>query len=47
VVIVEAVDELLAVDVPQVGRTRVPDVNVRIDDEVVFVVFGVHTVLDS
>ena len=42
VVVVEAVDELLAVDVALVLRACVPERDVRIDDEVVLAVLRVH-----
>ena len=41
-VVVEAVDELLAVDVALVLRARVPERHVRVHDEVVFAVLAVH-----
>jgi hypothetical protein len=42
VVVVEAVDELLAVHVPLVLRSRVPQGDVGVDDEVVLAVLAVH-----
>ena len=42
VVVVEAVDELLAVDVALVLRPRVPQGDVGVDDEVAGVVLAVH-----
>ena len=42
VVVVEAVDELLAVDVALVLRARVPQGDVGVDDEVAGVVLAVH-----
>lgn len=42
VVVVEAVDELLAVDVGLVLRPGVPERDVRVHDEVAFAVLGVH-----
>ena len=47
VVVVEAVDELLAVDVPDVLRTGVPQRHVGVDDEVAFAVLAVHVRLRS
>ena len=41
-VVVEAVDELLAVDVALVLRPRVPQGDVRVDDEVALAVLAVH-----
>ena len=42
VVVVEAVDELLAVDVALVLRSRVPQGDMGVDDEVAGVVLAVH-----
>ena len=44
VVVVEAVDELLAVDVALVLGAGVPQRDVRVDDEVVLAVLAVHAV---
>jgi len=45
VVVVEAINELLTLDVPLVLRPGVPQCDVRVDDEVVLAVFAVHIVL--
>jgi nitrogen regulatory protein PII len=42
VVVVEAIDELLAVDIALVFRSRVPQGDVGVNDEIVFAVFAVH-----
>ena len=47
VVVVEAVDELLAVDVALVLRTGVPEGDVGVDDEVAGVVLAVHELSPS
>ena len=47
VVVVEAVDELFAVDVAVIGFPSVPEVDVGIDDEVFFAVLLVHQVARS
>src|SRR5882757_8317580 len=45
VIVVEAVDELLAVDVALILRTGVPESDVGIDDEVLLAILLVHGVL--
>ena len=42
VVVVEAVDETLALAIGLVGGRRVPEVDVPVDDEVVLAILAVH-----
>ena len=46
-IVVEAVDELLAVDVPDVLRSCVPQRHMGVDDEVALAVLAVHVRLRS
>ncbi len=42
VVVVETIDELLAVDVALIGFTAVPEMDVCVDDEVLVAILLVH-----